>query len=294
MRPSESQPVKAALYMVGAIFSFTAMAISGREMAASLDTFEIMFFRSLIGIIIILGLGFAFGTLSQIKTNRLGLHLLRNISHFTGQNLWFFALIYIPFSQLFALEFSAPLWIAVLAALFLQERLTRVRLMSLAIGFIGILIISRPDAHSLSPALIAGALSAIAFAGSIICTKKLIRDQSTTCILFWLVLMQAVMGLICAGIDFDITLPTGIHIVYVVVVGCCGLLAHFCITRALSLAPAIVVAPLEFLRLPLISVIGFALYDESLNWGILFGAVLIFGANIMNMWAERPVRLKTG
>ena len=294
MRPSESQPVKAALYMVGAIFSFTAMAVSGREMAASLDTFEIMFFRSLIGIVIILGLGFAFGTLSQIKTNRLGLHLLRNISHFTGQNLWFFALIYIPFSQLFALEFSAPLWIAVLAALFLQERLTRVRLMSLAIGFIGILIISRPDAHSLSPALIAGALSAIAFAGSIICTKKLIRDQSTTCILFWLVVMQAVMGLICAGIDFDITLPTGIHIVYVTVVGCCGLLAHFCITRALSLAPAIVVAPLEFLRLPLISVIGFALYDESLNWGILFGAVLIFGANIMNMWAERPVRLKTG
>ena len=294
MRPSESQPVKAALYMVGAIFSFTAMAVSGREMAASLDTFEIMFFRSLIGIVIILGLGFAFGTLSQIKTNRLGLHLLRNISHFTGQNLWFFALIYIPFSQLFALEFSAPLWIAVLAALFLQERLTRVRLMSLAIGFIGILIISRPDAHSLSPALIAGALSAIAFAGSIICTKKLIRDQSTTCILFWLVVMQTVMGLICAGIDFDITLPTGIHIVYVVVVGCCGLLAHFCITRALSLAPAIVVAPLEFLRLPLISVIGFALYDESLNWGILFGAVLIFGANIMNMWAERPVRLKTG
>ena len=294
MRPSESQPVKAALYMVGAIFSFTAMAVSGRELAASLDTFEIMFFRSLIGIVIILGLGFAFGTLSQIKTNRLGLHLLRNISHFTGQNLWFFALIYIPFSQLFALEFSAPLWIAVLAALFLQERLTRVRLMSLAIGFIGILIISRPDAHSLSPALIAGALSAIAFAGSIICTKKLIRDQSTTCILFWLVVMQAVMGLICAGIDFDITLPTGIHIVYVTVVGCCGLLAHFCITRALSLAPAIVVAPLEFLRLPLISVIGFALYDESLNWGILFGAVLIFGANIMNMWAERPVRLKTG
>ena len=294
MRPSESQPVKAALYMVGAIFSFTAMAVSGREMAASLDTFEIMFFRSLIGIVIILGLGFAFGTLSQIKTNRLGLHLLRNISHFTGQNLWFFALIYIPFSQLFALEFTAPLWIAVLAALFLQERLTRIRLMSLAIGFIGILIISRPDAHSLSPALIAGALSAIAFAGSIICTKKLIRDQSTTCILFWLVVMQAVMGLICAGIDFDITLPTGIHIVYVVVVGCCGLLAHFCITRALSLAPAIVVAPLEFLRLPLISVIGFALYDESLNWGILFGAVLIFGANIMNMWAERPVRLKTG
>ena len=294
MRASESQPIKAALYMVGAIFSFTAMAISGREMAASLDTFEIMFFRSLIGIMIILGLGFAFGTLSQIKTNRLGLHLLRNISHFTGQNLWFFALIYIPFSQLFALEFSAPLWIAVLAALFLQERLTKIRLMSLAIGFIGILIISRPDAHILSPALIAGALSAIAFAGSIICTKKLISDQSTTCILFWLVVMQAVMGLICAGIDFDITLPTGIHIVYVVVVGCCGLLAHFCITRALSLAPAIVVAPLEFLRLPLISVLGFALYDESLNWGILFGAVLIFGANIMNMWAERPVRLKTG
>ena len=110
-----SQPLKAASWMAGAMVSFSLMAISGRELAPNLNTFEIMFFRSLIGLVIVLQIGFLTGSLSQIKTNRLRLHLLRNIAHFTGQNLWFLAVAFIPFSQLFALEFSTPIWVALMA-----------------------------------------------------------------------------------------------------------------------------------------------------------------------------------
>ncbi|MEK9709735.1 MAG: EamA family transporter, partial [Alphaproteobacteria bacterium] len=84
-----SQPLKAASWMIGAMVSFSLMAISGRELAPDLNTFEIMFFRSLIGLVIVLIIGFFAGTMRQIKTDRLGLHMLRNTAHFTGQNLWF-------------------------------------------------------------------------------------------------------------------------------------------------------------------------------------------------------------
>ena len=281
-----SQPLNAALWMIGAMISFSLMAISGRELAPELNTFEIMFFRSLIGLVIVLVIGFFVGTLRQIKTDRIGLHMLRNTAHFTGQNLWFLAVAFIPFSQLFALEFSTPLWVALLAPMFLGEALTRRRLLSVGIGFSGVLIVARPDLSQLDPAISAAMACAICFACSLMATKKLTIDQSITCILFWLTLMQLGMGLVAVVLTGDVFMPQGIDNIWVITVGICGLTAHFCITKALALAPAIVVIPLDFLRLPLIGLIGFLAYDEAFEWTVLFGAMLIFAAVFVNLQAE--------
>jgi len=283
----QSQPLKAAGYMLGALLSFSLMAIAGRELSSSLDTFEIMLYRSLIGIIIVLTVATATGNLKQISTDRFGLQLLRNILHFTGQNLWFFALISIPFSQLFAFEFSSPLWVAILAPLFLGEKMTRTRIGAFVLGFIGILIVARPQSSAISPATIAAALCAVAFAGTVITTKILSRSVPVTSIMFWLVSMQAVFGLITAGYDGDIATPTGTGILWVILVGICGLSAHFCFTTALKLAPATIVAPLDFLRLPLISIVGWWLYNEPLDAIVFLGAALVLWGNWMNIHAEQ-------
>ena len=173
-----SQPLKAASWMIGAMVSFSLMAISGRELAPDLNTFEIMFFRSLIGLVIVVTIGALTGTLRQIKADRLGLHMLRNTAHFTGQNLWFLAVAFIPFSHLFALEFSTPLWVALLAPIFLGEALTQRRLLSVGIGFSGVLVVARPDLSQLDPAISAAMACAICFACSLMATKKLTTDQS--------------------------------------------------------------------------------------------------------------------
>ena len=81
-------------------------------------------------------------------------------------------------------------------------------------------------------------------------------------------------------------MPQGIEYIWVITVGICGLTAHFCITKALALAPAIVVIPLDFLRLPLISLIGFSAYGEAFEWTVVFGAMLIFAAVFVNLQAE--------
>ena len=281
-----SQPLKAASWMIGAMMSFSLMAISGRELAPALNTFEIMFFRSLIGLVIVLIIGCFAGTLRQIKTDRLGLHMLRNTAHFTGQNLWFLAVAFIPFSQLFALEFSTPVWVALLAPLFLGEVLTRRRLLSVLIGFSGVLIVARPDLNDMNPAILAAMACAICFACSLMATKKLTIDQSTTCILFWLTLMQLGMGVAAVALTGSVSMPQGIDYIWVLAVGIGGLTAHFCITKALALAPAVVVIPLDFLRLPLISLIGFLAYNEAFEWAVIFGAMLIFTAVLVNLQAE--------
>ena len=286
-----SAPLRAGMWMTGAMLSFTLMAISGRSLAYKLDTFEIMTYRSLIGIVIVLAVAFYAGTWRQFSTQRLGLHLIRNLFHFAGQNLWFFALIYVPLSQMFVFEFSSPLWVAIFAPIILSERLTLTRFFAAAIGFFGILVVVRPDFSNLPPELIAAALCAVGFAGATITTKLLTRTETITCILFWLVVLQAMFGFIMAGYDGQIDVPQGTEWGWLTLIGVCGLCAHFCITSALQLAPATVVTPFEFLRLPMVSIVGVWLYSEGLEWQVFVGALVVLGANWMNIWAEsRPVQ----
>ena len=284
---TKSEPMKATVWMIGAMLSFSLMAVSGRELATSLNTFEIMLYRSIIGFFIVLVIGHFAKTLGEIKGGRLGLHLFRNLAHFSGQNLWFLAVASIPFSQLFALEFSTPVWVALLAPLFLGEVLTKQRVLAVILGFAGVLIVARPDINQFDFPIIAAVACAICFAGSMMATKKLTSDQSITCILFWLTLMQLAMGLLATVFMGTVTFPEGINIIWIVIVGIGGLTAHFCITNALALAPAIVVIPLDFMRLPLISVIGFLAYGEAFELPILVGAGVIFMAILLNLKAEK-------
>ena len=117
-------------------------------------------------------------------------------------------------------------------------------------------------------------------------TKKLTRTETVGCILFWLTVMQLVFGIIAAGYDGDIALPDAQTAPFLLVIGFAGLLAHFCITNALAIAPATVVVPFDFARLPAIAIIGMLVYGEALDIWVLVGAMVIFGGNYMNILAE--------
>ena len=285
-----SQLTQSIFWMLGAMISFTLMAASGRELFSSLDTFEIMLYRSLVGILLVLAFGKYFKTLNQIRVENLSLHFIRNISHFGGQNFWFYAIALIPFSQLFAFEFSTPLFIVFLAPIFLGELLTKEKLIAAATGFLGIMLVARPDLNTISWALIAAFLLPICFAATAIATKLLTRKFSLTCILFWLVIMQTLFSLICVGYDFDIKIPTKSDLPFLLVVSITGLTAHLCMTKAFSLAPVSVVMPIDFVRLPLISMVGFLFYNEVLTWYIVLGSVLVFIGNYINIKAEERMQ----
>lgn len=289
--PSQPRALAAAVWMIGSITGFSLVAIAGRALSAELDTFEIMLWRSVVGVIAVSSVAIARGRAAELAPNRLGTHFLRNILHFSGQNLWLYALTLIPLSQLFALEFSYPILVALTAPLFLSERLTRTRLLSVAIGFVGILMVARPfGAGGLSSGLAAALLCAVGFAGAAIVTKRLTRVTTITAILFWLTVMQTGFGLVGAGYDGRIAAPSLSLLPWVLAIGLGGLGAHLSLTKALSLAPASVVTPMDFLRLPLITLIGMIFYAEPLNIWVLAGGVVIFSANLLNIRSEsRPI-----
>lgn len=287
MQDSPNHIARAATWMIGAILSFSAMAVAGREASLSLDTFEIMMYRSCVGVLVVCGLITGLGKWRAVSGERLMQHGLRNIAHFTGQNLWFYAVTVIPLAQVFALEFTSPIWVILLAPLLLGERLTRARALAVLLGFVGILIVARPSPSTFSIGLACAAGSAVFFALTNIATKRLTRHESIWSIMFWLTSLQLGMGLLFAGWDMDIALPDAQTLPFLLIIGCAGLSAHFCITNALSLAPAAVVVPIDFARLPFIALIGWLLYGEAVEIWLFAGAALILAGNFLNIVSSR-------
>lgn len=277
---------RAACWMMGSVISFSLIAVAARNVSHLHDSFEVLMVRSAVGFGLVVVVGLLTGRLNEVTIQRMSGHFLRNIVHFAGQNLWFIALTLIPLAQVFAIEFTAPLWVILLSPVFLGEQLTPLRLGAAALGFVGILIVAHPGAQSLNLGVLAAAGAAVAFAAVSIMTKRLTQGISVISILFWLTLMQFAFGLIGAGFDRQITWPTAQTLPWLALIGVCGVVAHLSLTTALSLAPAGFVAPIDFLRLPFIALVGALFYAEPFDPFVLIGGVVIFAGILLNIRAQ--------
>lgn len=284
---------QSALWMVGAVFAFSLTAIAGREAtsqisASALTISQLVFFRSAIGLVLITALIFLrHGRHSRavIASERLRLHFGRNFSHFCGQWCWFYGLALLPIAHVFAIEFTVPIWTALFASLILSETLTFKRTVAIALGFIGVVIILRPglvDIESASWVVLAGA---VAYALSHTLTKRLAGIDGALTILFYMHVMQLPLALFLVAFDF--AWPQGITWLWVLMTAVAALSAHFCMAKALSLADAMIVMPMDFLRLPLIAVVGYFLYQETIDIFLLFGAAVMLLGNMLSL-KERP------
>lgn len=287
LEAAEADVPRAALWMAGSVVSFSVMAVGGRALAVELDTFEIMAYRSVLGVAVVAGAVLLMGRASELRTGRLRLHLGRNLAHFAGQNLWFYALAAIPLAQVFAIEFTSPLWVALAAPFVLGERFTSGRVLTALAGFLGILLVARPfGGGGLDPGQGAAALAALCFAATALATKILTRTESLASILFWLTATQTAMSLAVTLWDGRLAVPSAALAPWMLLVALTGLAAHLCLTVALSLAPASVVVPMDFARLPVIAVVGMVLYGEPLDPWVGLGAAVILGANWLNVARE--------
>jgi drug/metabolite transporter (DMT)-like permease len=280
---STSAVLRAALWMLGALSSFLALAVAARELSAVLDTFQILFWRSAVGLVIVVAIlsvkGWRFARTAQPM-----LQVLRNVVHFAGQWGWVYGVAHIAIAEVFAIEFTMPIWTLLLAALFLGERITRVRLASVLLGFAGILIIVRPGIAAVETAQLAVLGAAVAFAlSAYVITKRLVATDTPLTILFWMTVVQLPIGF--AGGVPHWTWPSGWLWVAVAAVGAAALGAHYCMARALNLADATVVVPMDFLRLPLAFVVGYLLYRDRVDVYVLIGALVIFAGNYLNVRA---------
>ncbi|MEQ9488722.1 MAG: DMT family transporter [Alphaproteobacteria bacterium] len=288
--PNTDRPIAAAGWVFLGMLCFCLMAVAGREAGRVMETADLLVWRSLVGaLIVVVCLFFSPSGFRQVRTNRFGMHLVRNIGHFAGQYCWYTAVMLIPLAQLFAFEFTTPIWVALLAPFLLGEKFTWARIGAIVLGFAGILVVVRPGAEPITEGTIWAFLCTFGFTAALISTKRLSRTETTLCILFYLTVMQAPMGMLVSGGLPEIP-PDGWTLFWTLSLAFAGLGAHFCITQGYKLADATLVAPMDFFRLPLISLVGVLFYFEPFEIAVLFGGILIFSGNFINILAERRRR----
>ena len=277
--------LRAGLWMIGTMTSFVIMSVAGRELAGDISTFQILFWRSLIGLAIVAVL-LSHSGWRQIRSANLRIHGMRNVVHFLAQYCWFFALAHITLAEVASLEFTTPIWTAVLATLFLKESLRPRRLAAIGIGFIGVLLIVRPGFTEVQLGTLAGLGAGFGYAVALTSVRFLALRDTPLCILFYMMAMQLVFGILPALNDW--VWPAAADWPWVVLVGITGLTAHYCITRAMKLAEAAAVTTMGFFRLPLVALIGYLVYGEVVEVWLFIGSALICGGIYLNI---RDVKL---
>ncbi len=278
---------RVVLWMVGALLSFSVMAVSVRELAKDgLSIFEILVFRSAIALLVLLVLVLLRPELRvYAKPRRMGLNLLRNAVHYAGQYAWALSLTMLPLAMVFALEFTMPAWTTLLAVWLLHERMTPSRIGVVVFGLIGVLVILRPGVASFNPAAILVLLAALGFAVTMITTKMLTSSETTFGIVFWMSVIQLPLSLLGSDLTVFLHLDT-LHILPALGVGIAGLTSHYCLSNAFRAGDATLVVPLDFMRIPLIAVVGWAFYGEQLDIFVLLGALIIVVGVLWNLRSE--------
>ena len=276
--------LRGALWMGGAVLSFTAMAIAVRELQRHMGSFEIVFLRSLVMLAIVLAMLPRAG-MAAIRTQRFQVHFWRNAIHFLGQVLWVYSIGALTLATVFAIEFTMPVWTALLAWIFLKEKLTAPRLVMLALGLAGVLVILRPGGGSFHPAALAMILGSLCYASSFIFTKRLSATDSALAVLFWMAVIQTPISLAAAAPQW--VAPVAADLPWIVGIGVGSFAAHYCMTRAMKLVDAMVVVPIDFVRLPLIALVGTTFYGEALDPMVFVGATIIFAGTYYSISRER-------
>jgi drug/metabolite transporter (DMT)-like permease len=247
-----------------------------RYVAGELHPFEAAFFRSLFGILFMLPWFWRVG-LGGLRTRRLGLYTVRGALTVVATLSWFSAIAILPLAEVVALSFTAPLIAAAGATLILGEVVRARRWIAIGVGFVGVVVMLRPGAAALSPGAMLALLSAIAIAGSMLCIKALSRTETTAAIVTYMLVFLTPLSFLAALFVWQAPSP-GLW-PWLVAMGALGTAAHLCLTRAFATTEASVVLPFDYLRLPLVALIGFVFFAELPELSTWIGAGLIAGAS---------------
>jgi drug/metabolite transporter (DMT)-like permease len=291
MNKTPSKP-RAALWMAGWLALMLIVAVAGREALRELNVFQVLELRSILGFVMLYPLVRLHGGFKAMRTARPLQHIGRNLIHYAAGLGWFFALTLIPLGQVVSIEFTMPIWTAILAASFLGERMTVAKIAAIGLGVVGVIVIVRPETGQINPDQLIALGAAVGFGISIAMMKSLTRTESTLAIIFWMLVIQSAAGFFPALYVWK--WPTAYAFGWIVVIAFCGTFSHYCMARAMLYADATVVLPMDFLRVPLTATAGWLIYSERLDIFTMLGAVLILTGNLLNLRAADPVPARVG
>jgi drug/metabolite transporter (DMT)-like permease len=277
MSKARSQPLRAALLMLGSTIFFGLMTIAIKLASETLHAFEIAFFRNFFGLLVALPLLLRHGP-GLLKTTQWPRYTFRCAIGIGSMLAGFWAIGHLPLAQAVALSYSTPIFVTIAAVILLHEHVRARRWAAVALGFVGVLIIVRPGSAAFTIgtliALIAAVLSGIVS----VQIKLLSRTEPADRIVLITTLLWVPMSLLPALSVWE--WPRGIVWLWVTAAGVMGTGGHMLWTRALKLGDVSALTPITFMQLPLVAIAGWLLFAEPLDAWTAAGAGVIFAANV--------------
>jgi len=281
--------------MIGALASFCLLAVGARELSGGLSISQSLCIRSAIGLVF-LSFVYVFNSRKINKqlikiaekpkpAQKIKLHIFRNIFHYSAQYGWFFGIGLLPLAEVFALEFTVPIWTLIIAALFLDEKITWAKLISISVGTLAVFIIVRPSAAIVDTASLVVLVSAICFAVSHTLTKSLSLTETPFSILFFMCALQFPIGLALSISSW--LWPNLEQWFWLIIIGLSALSAHFCLAKSMQYADVTSIVTLDFFRLPLIALVGVVFYAENFELSLLVGGIMMLVANLINLYKKK-------
>lgn len=286
IKPAPDRIVLAIGLRLASVFTFAVMngTIKLAE-AGGAHLAETMFFRQAFALIPVT-LWIAVGPgLSSIRTERIGAHMLRTAMGLCSMCFVFATILLLPLAESTTLQFTLPIWATILGVLVLRERVGWHRWGAVAMGFLGVLIITQPGAEMAGWGIACGLIGALLSASVSILLRQIGKSEGAATIVFWF----SALSVPPTGIAFLLTMVPHPLATWglLILVGICGGIAQLFMTAALKFAPVSVVVPMDYTGLIWATLLGWALFGVLPGWATVAGAPFVIGSGLYILWRER-------
>ncbi|MBI3575180.1 MAG: DMT family transporter [Gammaproteobacteria bacterium] len=261
-----------ALYMVAAALLFAGVGACVRILSASLPNEMVVFFRSFFGLVALLPLAWHRGV-GSLKTRRLGGHLARGLAGVAAMYCYFYAVAQMPLAEAVLLNYTTPLFVPFIAALWLHERVPPKLWAAIGTGFLGILFILKPGQDLFTPVALIGLASGMLAAFAMTGVRRLTHTEPVFRIVFYFSLVSTVIAAVPLPVRWQT--PDASLWLLLIVMGVIASLGQLLLTRAYACAPAAQVGPFSYATVVFAAVAGWVLWGEVLDAFSFIGAALV-------------------
>ncbi|MEP3637391.1 MAG: DMT family transporter [Paracoccaceae bacterium] len=287
MTQATPNPMRGIFWMFMTGLSFVAVTALVKSMGPRIPPAEAAFLRYLLGLVFLLPMIHDLRE-AHLTPRQWRLFTLRGLCHAVGVILWFYAMTRIPIAEVTAMNYLAPVYVSVGAALFLGERLAARRIAAVIVALIGAAIILRPGFREVSQGHIAMVFAAIVFAGSYLTTKVLSGEVKPTVVVAMLSIFVTIALAPFALADWVAPNLDELAILFGVAVFATA--GHYTMTLAFAAAPVTVTQPVTFLQLVWAVLLGVFMFGEPIDVWVLLGGFVILASVTFITWREAVLR----
>jgi drug/metabolite transporter (DMT)-like permease len=288
---SQPLPVLGISLKLASVVVFAGMTVCVKSLGSGIPAGQTLFVRGLISILVLALIAWGTGRPHLLKTRNWRSHALRSLSGTVSMFCLFIAVTMVPLADLTAITFTAPMFLTVLAMVFLGERIHRFRWTALGIGFLGVVITIGPHlsfAHGTSAGVLLALINAVFSAIAMMFLRSMSSGEHAITITFYF----SLTFMICAGLTAiqGWPMPTPAQWLLIVLAGVFGVFGQLLMTYAYRYAEASTIAPLDYSNMILAVILGYAFFDEIPSLSVWIGAPLIVGAGLIILWREYSLK----